>query len=44
MVIPSIVVRRKISLAINRSSKLTTPDRQGIVEQAAILEVGDQRS
>src|SRR5262245_49476831 len=42
VMVPAIVIRRQGSLAINRSAELSTPDHQGIVEQAALLEIGDE--
>ena len=42
MVIPAVIGSGKFALRINRSSKLTTPNDQGVFKQAALTQVGDQ--
>lgn len=43
MMVAAVVLLREIPLAIDRASELATPHHQRVVEQAALLEVLDQR-
>ena len=43
MVVAAVILRRQGALAIDRPAELAAPDDQRIVEQAALLQVGDQR-
>ena len=42
MVIPAVVLLRNTALAVNGATKFTAPNDQRVVEQATLLEVGDQ--
>ena len=42
MVIPTVVLLRNTALAVNGATKFTAPNDQRVVEQATLLEVGDQ--
>ena len=41
--VAAVVVGRERALAIDRAAELAAPDDERVVEQAALLEVGDQR-
>src|SRR5690606_13149821 len=43
MVIPAIIVMRQCTLAVVCPSKFAAPDNQRFIEQAPLLQVGDQR-
>ena len=43
MVVAAIVVASQLALAVDRAAELAAPDDQRVVEQPALLEVGDQR-
>ena len=43
VVIPSIVVRCGVPLAVHGASEFTTPDEEGVSQQATLFEVADQR-
>ena len=42
MVVAAVVVAGQLALAVDRAAELAAPDDQRVVEQAALLEVGDQ--
>src|SRR5437868_2596886 len=43
MVVAPVVVLRQRPLTVDRAAELAAPDDERIVEQAALLQVGDQR-
>ena len=43
MMVAAVVLLRQAALAVNRAPKFARPDHQRVVQQAALLEVGDQR-
>src|SRR5262245_55600565 len=42
VMIPPVILSRQLALAINRPSELTAPDDQCVVEQAPLLQIGNQ--
>ena len=42
MVVATVVLSGQLALAVDRPAELAPPDDQGVVEQAALLEVSDQ--
>ena len=42
MVVAAVVVARQLALAVDRPAELAAPDDQRVVEQPALLQVGDQ--
>src|SRR5258706_6202173 len=43
VMVAAVVLWRELALAIHRAAELAAPDDQRLVEQAALLEVSDQR-
>ena len=43
MVVAAVVVARELALAVDGAAELAGPEHQRVVEQAALLEVGDER-
>ena len=41
--VAAVVVGRQLALAVDRAAELAAPDDQRVVEQAALLQVVDQR-
>ena len=42
MVVAAVVVARELALAIDGAAELAAPDHERVVEQSALLQVGDQ--
>src|SRR5262249_48842398 len=42
MMVAAVVLARERALAVDRAAELAAPDHQRLVEQPALLEVGDQ--
>ena len=42
MVIPAVVLLRNTALAVNGATEFTAPNNQRVIEQATLLEIGDQ--
>ena len=43
MMVAAVVVRGQLALAVDRAAELAAPDDERVVEQAALLQVLDQR-